>query len=176
MSIIAPQASAARSLLLLLLCCAPFSGWGLTVQELRENPHLTPERFAEYFANFKFELREELQPRDQFLKSEAGDCDDFATLAADVLREKGYTTRLVVVFMKNDTHVVCYVKETGAFLDYNLRRNPTGRTVPANGQLSDIASKVARLFHSSWNCVSEFTYAGGERKFILTDFPQVAGK
>ena len=56
-----------------------------------------------------------------FLAGKAGDCDDFATLAAEVLRGKGYTTRLVVVHMEREVHVVCYVNEIKGYLDYNRR-------------------------------------------------------
>ncbi len=52
-----------------------------------------------------------------FLASRSGDCDDPAMFVADLRREKGYSTRLVAVFMPHDVHVVCYVAETNSYLD-----------------------------------------------------------
>ena len=46
----------------------------LTLAELRADPHLTPERFISYFADFKFELGREVQKPDAFLASQCGDC------------------------------------------------------------------------------------------------------
>src|SRR4051794_15270885 len=91
----------------------------LDVETLRRDPNLTPENFARYFQGFHFELNEKIQAPDVFLARETGDCDDYATLAADLLKERGYTTRLLVVFMPKNTHVVCYVEETKSYLDFN---------------------------------------------------------
>jgi hypothetical protein len=144
---------------------------GVTLEELQQDDSLTPDRFAHYFADFKFQLRERVQDPKVFLAARNGDCDDYATLAADVLQAKGYSTRLVVVFMPKDIHVVCYVKETRSFLDFN-RRNCSTTTVSTDGTLTDIADKVAQSFHASWHCVSEFTFKGGVRQIVYTDFPQ----
>jgi hypothetical protein len=143
---------------------------GFTLQELRSDTTLTPEGLIRRFADFKFELGEDVQSPENFLASRSGDCDDFATLAADILRERGYSTHLVVVFMPRDVHVVCYVKETGAYLDFNLRSR-AAPLVATDGSLSDIALKVARSFRSSWYCASEFRYRNGRREFVYTDFP-----
>jgi hypothetical protein len=144
----------------------------VTLEQLRKKDQLTPEQFAAYFKDFEFELLEEVQPPEIFLARRSGDCDDYATLAADILKEKGYTPKLVVVFMPRDVHVVCYIPETKSYLDYNLR-NRNLRTVPSDGTLTDIAQKVAKSFNSTWYCVSEFTFTNGNRHFVYTDFPQV---
>ena len=65
-----------------------------------------------------------------------------ATGIADVLREKGYSTRLVVVYMAGDTHVVCYVAETHSYLDYNCRKMASP-LVKCGGALENIAAHVA---------------------------------
>ncbi|MDB6121894.1 MAG: hypothetical protein JWQ71_887, partial [Pedosphaera sp.] len=122
----------------------------------------------------KFKLFDEVQPRKVFLASQQGDCDDFATLAADVLHEKGYTTRLIAVFMEKQVHVVCYVKEVGAYLDYNNRKKPSP-LVPTNGRLADIAGKVARSFHQPWMSVLEYTYKNGVKHTVMADFPTQQG-
>jgi hypothetical protein len=144
---------------------------GVTLQELRNDAHLTPERFATYFADFQFELHEKVQPPEVFLATKKGDCDDYAILAAEILKQKGYTTRLVVVFMAKDIHVVCYVEETKSFLDFN-RRSLSPPTAASERSLNEIAEKVAQSFRSKWHCVSEFTYTKGARQFVYTDFPQ----
>jgi hypothetical protein len=143
----------------------------VTLQTLREDAHLTPERFASYFHGFKFKAFERLQRTEVFLASRTGDCDDYAVLAAAILRERGYTTRLIVVFMPKEIHVVCYVVETRSYLDFNNRRLPV-RTAPSGSELAEIAEQVARSFGSNWYCVSEFIMDRGERRFVETDFPR----
>ncbi len=146
------------------------SAAAITLAELRADAKLTPERLMKYFAGFKFELGRTVQKPEAFLAAQAGDCDDFATLAADLLREKGYTTRLVAVFMPREVHVVCYVKETNGYLDYNCRRKPSP-LVKCDGQLSAIALSVARSFRAQWRSVSEFTMkADGATNFVMTEF------
>jgi hypothetical protein len=143
---------------------------GVTLSELRADPQLTPERLIKYFADFKFELGRTVRKPESFLAAQAGDCDDFATLAADLLREKGYTTRLVAVFMPKDVHVICYVKETNSYLDYNCRKKPSP-LVKCDGELSAIATSVAQSFRTQWRSASEFTMqADGARHFLLTEF------
>jgi hypothetical protein len=144
-------------------------GRGVTVDDLHRDRDLTPEKFAAYFSDFHFQLFQKVQDREVFLSTKTGDCDDYATLAADILKEKGYSTKLVVVFMPKDTHVVCYVAEAKCYLDFNRRAYPT-KTVPSSGSLQDIADKVARSFGQAWQCVSEYFVVKGERSFLVTAF------
>jgi hypothetical protein len=156
--------------ILLALCFfLPLSAPAVSMAELRADKSLTPERFIEYFADFKFELAREVRPPDVFLASKAGDCDDFSTLAAQVLREKGYHTRLVAVFMPDAVHVVCYVEEAHSYLDYNCRAN-SSPLVKCESGLSSIASSVAASFKLPWRSVSEFTMVDGSRHFAMTEF------
>ena len=141
----------------------------LTLDELRSSPELTPERFSKYFADFTFALGRETRDPQTFLANRCGDCDDFATLAASVLREKGYTTRLVVVYMTNAAHVVCYVAETKGYLDFNRRQSPNS-LVSCEADLASIGTSVAESFHMNWRSASEFSVNNGVRKFILTTF------
>ena len=141
----------------------------ITLAGLRAEPGLTPESFIKHFADFKFEIARDVRAPDTFLKNQSGDCDDFATLAADLLRERGYTTRLVVVYMPHDVHVVCYVSETRAYLDYNCRRQ-LSPLVKCDGNISSIATSVAASFRAPWRSVSEFTFQNGARHFISTVF------
>lgn len=143
--------------------------WGLparaiTLQELRNEKDLTPARLMSYFRDFSFKLGEDLQSPDAFLAARSGDCDDFASLAAQVLREKHYTTRLVAVFMAGQTHVVCYVKEAGCYLDYNCRAQASPLQ-PTDGTLKDIANKVSACFRTTWRSVAEFTEEADHRTF-----------
>lgn len=143
----------------------------LTVAALKQDAALTPESLLRQFRDFRFELRDKVQEPAVFLKRQAGDCDDFATFASDLLTEKGFSTKLVVVFMAKEIHVVCYVAEANAYLDFNNRGNASP-LVPTDGTVSDIAEKVARSFESEWHCASEFTYNNGQRHFVYTDFRQ----
>ena len=71
--------------------------------------------------------------------------------------------------MQRDTHVVCYVAEVKAYLDFNLRHQESPR-VPSVGSLKDIATTVADYFHQDWYAVCEFTYRHGVHQVTLTDF------
>jgi len=141
----------------------------LTLAELRADPNLTPERFIKHFADFRFELARDVRQPESFLAAQSGDCDDFATLAAELLREKGYTTRLVAVFMPDCVHVVCYVKETKGYLDYNCRRQASP-LVKCDEGLTAIAASVAGSFRAHWRSASEFTLQNGARHFVMTVF------
>ena len=140
----------------------------LTLEELQAVPNLTPAALLGHFSDFKFQLRGNTQNPGLFLSSRTGDCDDFANVAALVLKAKGYTPRIVVVSLENVTHVVCYVTETRSYLDYNHRRDRT--LVPSDGTLPDIAQRVASSFKSRWHSVSEITFQEGTRRFIRTEF------
>jgi hypothetical protein len=156
--------------LALLSLLVPFAlAHGVTMAELRADRKLTPERLMSYFSDFKFELSRQVRTPETFLANRCGDCDDFATLAANLLREKGYSTRLVVVFMPQDVHVVCYVVECHAYLDYNRRRQ-TAPLVACKGDLESIAGSVAESFRSPWRSASEFTYHNGTKRFASTVF------
>jgi hypothetical protein len=156
------------ALLLVVICGSPMVQ-ATTLKDLEGQTKLTPEGLLRKFANFKFKLFDGVQPREQFLATQTGDCDDFATLAADLLGEHGYTTHLVAVTMEQQVHVVCYVAEANAYLDYNNRKL-TAPLVPTNGRLADIAGKVARSFHSTWRCASEYIFKDGVQHMVKTDF------
>jgi hypothetical protein len=141
----------------------------LTLQDLQSDAQLTPARLMEYFSDFKFQLRSNLQKPADFLASKCGDCDDFANLTALVLKARGYTPRICVVSMDKATHVVCFVAETQCYLDYNHRQDRL--LIPSTGTLADIAQKVASSFQSRWYSVSEVRFAEGVRRFVRTEFP-----
>lgn len=142
---------------------------GLTVEQLINDPKLTPEGLIRHFADFKFLLGETVQSPAEFLARQAGDCDDFATLAAEVLKRRGYTPHLVVIHMERDIHVVCYVDEIKGFLDYNHRAD-SDPIVRSDGSLKDIGQKVAGYFRARWHTASEFTYDQGRPKYLATAF------
>ena len=156
-------------LLLAGLCLPDRTFAAVTLAELRAEPGLTPERFMKHFADFKFTLGREVRKPEAFLKNQSGDCDDFATLAAEILRERGYTTRLVVVFMPHDVHVVCHVAETNSYLDYNCRKLPSP-LVKCDWDLAAIANRVAASFRTQWRSASEYTFQNGLRQFVSTEF------
>jgi hypothetical protein len=133
----------------------------------KEPPRMTPDRFAKFFADFKYKFFDDIQTPEAFLASETGDCDDYATLADLILREKGYQPRLFAVRMPGLTHVVCFVTETKNYLDYN-NRIYIKRTESSDGTLPDIARRVAKSFDASWTSVSEFTYSEGVKRLVTT--------
>jgi hypothetical protein len=137
----------------------------ITVAELRNIPKLTPETFASYFADFDFKFHEEVQDHDTFLKTKSGDCDDYATLAADILGKNGYTTRLIAVRMKGETHVVCYIAETKSYLDYNCRKDER-KTIPCGSSITEIARKVSQSFDRDWIATYQFTFSRGVKRLV----------
>jgi hypothetical protein len=153
-----------------LAMCAAMAAQAVTLEQLRSDRQLTPQRFAAYFAGFAFKFHEAVQDPVNFLATESGDCDDYATLAAEVLAEKGYTTRLITVRMAGENHVVCYVEETRCYLDYN-NRSVIFRTVASNGTLPDIATKVARSFDAPWTSAAVFTFDGCVKRLGQTATP-----
>ncbi len=137
----------------------------ITLSELRNIPKLTPEKFAGYFADFEFKFHDEVQDHDTFLATKSGDCDDYATLAADILGRNGYTTRLIAVRMKGETHVICYVNETKSYLDYNYRKDRT-KTIPSSNSITEIARKVAQSFERDWVATYQFTFSAGVKRLV----------
>ena len=144
------------------------SAHATTLDQLRDEPGLTPDKLASYFAGFEFKFHEEVQDHDVFWETKSGDCDDYATLAAEVLARHGYSPRLIAVRMKGETHVVCYIAETGSYLDYNCRKDAQ-KLVPCSSRLTDIARKVADSFGRDWVATYEFTYREPEKLKRLVD-------
>lgn len=155
----------AKTFTALCLSALALSNFAVSLEDLRRQD-LTPPKFASYFSSFQFNFRKEIQPPEIFLSKRAGDCDDYSTLAAAVLREKGYTPRLISVRMPGVTHVVCYIEETRSYLDYNFR----GHTVAVNSGdvLQSIAETVARSYGRTWSSASEFTYSSGVKRLVHT--------
>ena len=143
----------------------------LTLEQLHQDATLTPQTFARHFSKFRFVFQADVQKPADFLATQAGDCDDYSTLAAAELSARGYHTRLVSVRMKDLVHVVCYVAEANGYLDYNLRAKGTG-LVPCGPSLGEMADAVAKSFNSSWHSVSEFTYSDGVKRLVSTTLPK----
>jgi hypothetical protein len=139
------------------------------LEQLLDDPHMTPERLMLRVSDFGFRLGQGVQAPRAFLTSRAGDCDDFAVLAAEVLRRRGYTPRLVVVHMEREVHVVCYVNEIKGYLDFNRRREHDP-VVVCDARLGDVAEKVALSLRARWRTVSEFVYEAGGPKYLQTVF------
>ncbi len=136
----------------------------LTLDDLLNDPKMTPKRFANYFEDFAYEYDGAVQPPDVFLASRSGDCDDYAVLAGYVLKHKGYDTRLIHVRMVGRVaHAVCYVIESHAYVDYNNRRYFLNLE-HCGATLREIATKVADSFEANWTSASEFTYDYQEEK------------
>jgi hypothetical protein len=149
----------------ILLFCL-FSSLGVTLNQLQATPDLTPETFGTLFHGFEFKYAGEVQTPEHFLATRSGDCDDFSTLAASVLKEKGYTTRLIAIRMPKIVHVVCYVEQNHAYLDYNLRDSRP--LVPCGSEISEIAASVAKYYALPWSSASEFTWDGHVKRLVKT--------
>jgi hypothetical protein len=137
------------------------SAHAVSVQELEKLPSLTPQNFANYFADFEFKFHEEVQDYNTFLSTKSGDCDDYGTVASEVLGHFGYTPRLIAIRMKGETHVVCYINEAKGYLDYNCRKDAE-KIVPCSPKITEIAKSVAKSFDRDWVATYEFTYSSGE--------------
>jgi len=153
----------------LAFVCAASTARAANLNDLLVQKDLTPEGLAHVIADFSFELTPRLQEADSFLQRKRGDCADFANLASLVLNRRGYTTKLVVVMMSKQTHVVCYIKEAGGFLDYNHRAD-ANPVIASNGSLEDIAGKVAGDFRSDWRMASYFRYRESSPIFLDSVF------
>jgi len=131
----------------------------VSLPELESDPKMTPKRFANHFEGFAYEFSAEVQRPEVFLRTRKGDCDDYALLADRILRARDYTTRIVRVVLtgRRVNHVVCYVAENKAYLDYNSRNYflNLDRSGPT---LREIAEKVAASFEASWSSASELAY------------------
>lgn len=139
----------------------------VSLQQLRSTPDLDPQKFAAYFADFDFTFRAKVQPPEIFLASKDGDCDDYATLAAEILAERGFTPRLIAIRMPRVVHVVCYIEETGAFLDFNARSAPE-QTISCDNTIEAVAQAVAKSYGTRWNTASEFTFENGLKRLVAT--------
>jgi hypothetical protein len=148
----------------------------VTLEELLSHPKLTPKKFASYFANFGYEFNGPIQSPSDFLARKKGDCDDYSVLAAHVLAQHGYTTRLIHVRLTGRVaHAVCYVEESKAYLDFNNRG--VFFTLTRSGpDIREIASKVAQSLEASWTTASEFTYSyATRRKTMIATVSQTGG-
>ena len=178
-----PAFGVANMPMVALLRCATICAWiwiglarsagavgAVDLNNLLDQKNLTPEILVRGFADFAFELCPQVQKPEVFLQRKRGDCADFSNLASTVLTHHGYTTKLVVVMMDEQTHVVCYVKEAGGFLDYN-HRTDLHPIIPSDGSLEDIAGKVAGDFRSRWRMASAFRYRSGLPEYLDMVFP-----
>jgi hypothetical protein len=145
------------------LACASGADLGaLTRSDLLGDPDMTPEHFASYFQDFKWDVHPfDIQNPDQFLATRTGDCIDYAVLADYVLKRRGFRTRLIRVEMigKNMGHAVCYVTERRAYLDYN-NRTYFFKLQRSGPSIREVATKVADSFDANWTFAQEFAFEG----------------
>ena len=140
----------------------------VSLDGLHNQRDLTPKKFSRMFADFDYELYHEVQPPEQFLRQESGDCDDYACLADDVLAPKGFETRLIHIRLVGMTsHAVCYITEDGAYLDYN-NRNVFFTMTKSAPPLRKIATKVAKSLNANWTSVFEFEFSYSTQRKLIT--------
>jgi hypothetical protein len=143
-----------------------------TLSDLLLDAKMSPSRFAGYFTDFDYDIHPfDVQDPDVFLETRRGDCIDYAVMADYVLKQDGFTTRLIRVEMvgKNMGHAVCYVNQSTAYLDYNNRKY-LFKLKHAGRRLREIATDVANSFDANWTFASEFTYTYKEdvKRAVLT--------
>jgi hypothetical protein len=150
-------------LAVMLACLLPVTTLhGLTLEELRKVPDMTPKKFAGHFKDFAFRFMGKLQEPDEFLLSRSGDCDDYAVVADLVLRPRGYDTRLVGIQLVGSAHMVCYVINDKVYLDYNNRQVFVNLT-RSDASLRAVATRVARSLNANWTTATEYTYLGARQ-------------
>jgi hypothetical protein len=143
-----------------------------TLSDLLSDTKMSPSRFAGYFGDFEYDVHPfDVQDPDVFLATQRGDCIDYAVMADYVLKQDGYSTRLIRVEMvgKNMGHAVCYVSQSTAYLDYNNRKYMF-KLRRAGWRLREIATDVANSFDANWTFASEFTYTYKEdvKRAVMT--------
>lgn len=139
-----------------------------TLEQLQNDPKMTPKRFARYFSDFDYEYHPEIQSPENFLRKRAGDCADYATLADKILRPRGYNTRLIYIGLSDSTaHTVCYIEQEKGYLDFN-NRACLFKIEHCGASVEEIAAKVAKSFRADWAFASEFTYDRGRQHFSAT--------
>ena len=131
--------------------------------DLEKERSLTPEKFADLFQRFFYELYPKVRPPDDFLWQRAGDCDDYAVLGDYILGRNGFKTRLMQVQLtgSNVDHAVVFVTEKNVYLDFN-NRQLRNKLVKSDPPLRDVATLVANSFKRSWTTAFEFTYSYDE--------------
>ena len=160
-----------RAVLAFLALAAPGIR-AFTLADLLADRKMTPKHFAGYFEDLAWDLHPfDVQDPEVFLETRSGDCIDYAVMADYVLRRDGYSTRMIRVEMigKNMGHAVCFVTESGAYLDYNNRAYFLKLT-RSGSRIRDVANKVADSFDSNWTFASEFTYTykEGVKRAVMT--------
>lgn len=123
---------------------------------------LNPSDFGRLFARFRYEFGAEVRPAEIFLRTGAGDCDDFAVLAAGVFREQGARAVLYSIRLPGETHVICHLPDAGGYLDFNRRADPDPFARCASDPV-EIAASVAGDFGRPWLSISEFVFEGGRK-------------
>jgi hypothetical protein len=93
---------------------------------------------------------------------------DYAILADQVLKPKGYPTRLIAVRMPGLAYqAVCYVTPEKAYLQYDERTyymNLEG----SGPTIREIATRVSSSLKENWTSASEFTYTDGVKQMLAT--------
>lgn len=131
--------------------------------DLENERSMSPEKFADLFQRFFYELYPKVRPPEDFLWQRAGDCDDYAVLGAHILGRKGFKTRLMQVQLTgtNVDHAVVFITDKNVYLDYN-NRQLRNKLVKSDPTLRDVATLVATSFRRSWTTAFEFTYSYDE--------------
>jgi hypothetical protein len=131
-----------------------------TLKELEEEPEMSPKQFANLFENFRFSFSPYVLPVENFLRAQAGDCDDYAVLAGHVLAKKGNRTRVIRVALAGTdfSHAICYVMENKAYLDFNNRKYSMN-LAKAGPTIRQIAEKVADSMEKNWTSATEYTFS-----------------
>ncbi len=126
--------------------------------DLVARSHPTPEQLA-HFLNTHLTFREDLplfgqadywQSPEEVLSRGQGDCEDYASLAADLLARQGVRSFLFSLYgEKGYAHTVCVFVEGGRYSVLNQDRLLRYRSA----SLEDLAGKLCRAWE--WGAVAE---------------------
>jgi hypothetical protein len=96
----------------------------------------------------------------------------YAIVANQVLTEQGYNGRLIAVRLPGiDGHIVCYVTQEAAYLDYNDTTYMV-KLEMSGPSIREVATKVATTLTQNWTSASEFTVSDAGIKSLFATVVQ----
>ncbi|HTL47462.1 MAG TPA: transglutaminase-like domain-containing protein [Verrucomicrobiae bacterium] len=135
----------------------------------------TPEDLAKYmWRNFRYEndqsnfgKAEYWQSPEEFMENKAGDCEDFALFASEILKQQGKKTFLLNIYGSGFAHTICVFVENGK---YNAMDGTDVKRINAN----DLPSLMNEIY-PQWKKGAIVAKAGKSNKgCILKKFEREA--
>lgn len=92
---------------------------------------------------------------------------DYIVLAGQVLPQKGYPSRLIMVTMPGLADDACYVTPESSYIHYRPASN-TFELCGSGPTIRQIADTLAGSLNQSWTTASEFIYTNGAGQILAT--------